>query len=425
MSEPTRLQVPLYSPLACLACIQPALPLCQPTLEYPSEHTVLCDRVFHSTQHPSQMSMSFSLDISQPLPKRYNLGPMCSLQMQGSPAGPVNGTVQPIQWFLVLKMPALGTFLRLHSPRAITLALQILDIVSICHCSTFASHLIRYSHLSFPALKPTYQPHPHHPVPTTSSKPPPSSILLFPHRPPSIAFDAVYLGHNPPSIQHHIQVSPQVPNNLGLPYPSPELPYHPHHRLPAPAPALALAPAQSGQLLLPQSAGLCMHTLCRTYPVLAVAATQTLTSFLSQPSVFGSSHCNSSVSAFYNEVGAYGVPHFEPDSIHWNSPPTSSTRSGLPVTPPDHTTTGDEEQFVDTQASLKAESRLNEGTKDVFQSLKRKRLPVAASFSRPKPRALPVKKVLPKIHGCPTCGKMFDRPSTLLVVSTVLRFSVN
>lgn len=197
-----------------------------------------------------------------------------------------------------------------------------------------------------------------------------------------------------------------------------------------------------------------MHTLRRTSSVPAVAATQALTSFLSRPQVFGSSHCNSSASASYNELEVHRVPTSQPDSIHFNSSPTSS---GLPVTPPDHvlvpqlpssfplqppksprpqyvpvsmlpfspTHTGpafptdDEERFIDTQASPKSKLILNEGTKDVFQSLKRKRLPLAASFSRPKPRTLPVKKVLPKIHGCPTCGKMFDRPSTLLVVSMV------
>ena len=367
--------------------------------------------------------------------------------------------IQPILWSLVLEMPALGAFLRLHWPRAITLALRILDIVRIYHYSSFPGQLtihlnLRSAFHSIIALNSAYQPHPHRPVLTTTSKPPPSSILMFPCRRPSIAFDAGYLGHNVPSIQHDIQVSSQEPTRLSLPYPSPEPPYHPHHRPPAQAPRL-----------LPQSAGLCMHTVCRTCPVPAVAATQTLTSFLSQPPVFRSSHCNSSVSASYNDTEAYGVPHFEPDSTHWNSPPTPPTRSGLPVTPPDHATaaqlppsfhpqppksprplyvptsmlqpfsptrtgptfsTGSEEQFTDTQASLKSNKlSLSEGAKDVFQSLKRKRLPVAASFSRPKPRALPVKKVLPKIHGCPTCGKMFDRPSTLLVVSMVPRFSIN
>ena len=202
-----------------------------------------------------------------------------------------------------------------------------------------------------------------------------------------------------------------------------------------------------------------MHTLRRTSSVPAVAATQTLTSSLSRPQAFGSSHCNTSASASFNNMEVYRVPSSEPDSIHWNPSPTSS---GLPVTPPDHVLapqlpsslplqppksprpqyvpasmlpfslthtgpafpTGNEEQFIDTQASLKAKLILNEGTKDVFQSLKRKRLPLAASFSRPKPRTLPVKKVLPKIHGCPTCGKMFDRPSTLLVVSTVPQLSL-
>lgn len=101
-------------------------------------------------------------------------------------------------------------------------------------------------------------------------------------------------------------------------------------------------------------------------------------------------------------------------------PPFSPTPTGPTFS------TGSDDQFLDTQASLRSNKvSLNEGTKDVFQSLKRKRLPVAASFSRPKPRALPVKKVLPKIHGCPTCGKMFDRPSTLLVVRIVPRFSRN
>ena len=146
------------------------------------------------------------------------------------------------------------------------------------------------------------------------------------------------------------------------------------------------------------------------------------------------------------------VPSSEPDSTNWSSPPTSS---GLPVTPPDHTvapqlpclfqlqppkspqpyyipetmlsfspirtgpafSTGNEDRFTSMQHPLKSKLNLNEGSKDVFQSLKRKRLPVAAAFSRPRPRTLPVKKVLPKIHGCRTCGKMFDRPSTLLVVS--------
>src|SRR5258706_6099810 len=99
--------------------------------------------------------------------------------------------VQPILWSLVLKMPALGTFLRLHSPRAITLALRILDIVSVCHHNTFVCQLTislslrSASHCiiaSFPALNPAYRPHPHHPVlaattttttTTSPSKPPP------------------------------------------------------------------------------------------------------------------------------------------------------------------------------------------------------------------------------------------------------------
>jgi hypothetical protein len=88
-----------------------------------------------------------------------------------------------------------------------------------------------------------------------------------------------------------------------------------------------------------------------------------------------------------------------------------------PIRPGPAFSTGNEDRFTDVQDPLKSKLSLNEGTKDVFQSLKRKRLPVAASFSRPRPRTLPVKKVLPKIHGCRTCGKMFDRPSTLLVVS--------
>ncbi len=74
----------------------PTLPLRQPSLDGPSEHTVLCDSdgVFDSNQHPSQLSKSsFSGDISQSLPERYNPGPIgrCSLQMQVSPAGSVNG----------------------------------------------------------------------------------------------------------------------------------------------------------------------------------------------------------------------------------------------------------------------------------------------------------------------------------------------
>jgi hypothetical protein len=344
-------------------------------------------------------------------------------------------------------------FLRLHPPRAITLALQIVDIVSafllLCHYFTFANQLtISLRPLcSFPALNPAYRPHPHHPVSTPSPMRPPSSssIPMSPCRRPSIVFSAGYRGHDPPSMQHDIQLSPQVPTRLSLPYPSPDLPHHSYPRPPVQARSI------------PHSAGLCMHRLCRTSSVPAVPATQTVTAFLSRPLIFDSSHCSSSAS--YNETEAYRVPSFEPDSIHWNSPPTSS---GLPVTPTDHTVapqlpsssqrqppnspppryvpasvltfsatragpafpTGNEERFTDAQALLKSKLNLSEGTKDVFQSLKRKRLPVAASFSRPKPRILPVKKVLPKIHGCSTCGKLFDRPSTLLVVSMVPHLAV-
>ena len=360
----------------------------------------------------------------------------------------------PILRVWVLQKPALGTFLRLHSPRPITLVLRILGMVSVSCFHVIAVPLqisspsisaLPFTALiaSFPALNPTYRPHQHHPVSTPSSIRPPPSILMFSSRRPSVAVavDAAYRGYNPPSIQHDIQLPPQLPTGLGSPYSSLEQPYRAHHGPP---------PAQARPL--PQSARLCMHRLCQVSPVPAVPATQAFTSFLSRPPVFGSSHCNSSAS--YHEMEVYSVPSSEPDSMQWYSPPTSS---GLPVTPPDHTvapqlpclsqlqppkspqplyvpasmlpfspthttpalSTGHEEQFTNLQAPLKSKLTSNERTKDVFQSLKRKRLPLAASFSRPKPRTLPVKKVLPKIHGCPTCGKMFDRPSTLLVVSIV------
>ena len=242
-------------------------------------------------------------------------------------------------------------------------------------------------------------------------------------------------------MQHDMQIASQVPTGLSRPCPSSELPYHAHHGPPAQA------------RVLPASTGLCMHKLYQTSPVPAVSTVRALAAFQSRPPVYDSLHCNSKAS--YNETELYRLPPFELDSIHWNSPPTSS---GLPMTPPDHTTapqlpyssqlrppksptpyyvpasvphfspaltgpafpTGKDKQPADTQALRKSKTSLNEGTKDVFQSLKRKRLPVAATFSRPKPRTLPVKKVLPKIHGCQTCGKMFDRPSTLLVVSVTL-----
>ena len=258
---------------------------------------------------------------------------------------------------------------------------------------------------------------------------------MLPFRRPSIPFNTGYRGYNSPSMQHDMQISSQVPTGLSRPYPSPELPYHGHHGPPAHARGVR-----------PPSTGLCMHRICQTSPVPAVSA---LASFQSRPLVYSNS------SASQNETEIYRRPSFELDSIHCNSPLTSS---GLPTTPPDHTTapqlpyssqrqslksptphyvpasmlhfspaltgpafpTGRDEQLADTQAPLKPKTSLSEGTKDVFQSLKRKRLPVAATFSRPKPRTLPVKKVLPKIHGCRTCGKMFDRPSTLLVVSVML-----
>jgi len=321
----------------------------------------------------------------------------------------------------------------------------MLDIVSISyfHLISFTDQLTAFlrflpsRHIT--ALNSAYQPHPHHPASTTSPTMPP-----FPHS--SIPFDPGYRAYDPPSIQHDIQLPSQVP------YPSSDLPYHPHRGPPA------------HPQVLPPSAGLSMHKLCQASPVPAVPHMRTWASFQARLPIIDALHCSSS--APYNETELYRLPSFEPESIHWNSPPTSS---GLPLTPSDDNTvapqlpqlpyfsqlplsksppqqpyvvpvsvlpfspahthnvnvngpafpTGKLEPLLaDTQAA--SQSSLNQGTKDVFQSLKRKRLPVAASFSRPKPRMLPVKKVLPKIHGCQTCGKMFDRPSTLLVVSVMM-----
>jgi hypothetical protein len=235
---------------------------------------------------------------------------------------------------------------------------------------------------------------------------------MLPFRSLSIPFNAGYHRNDPPetSLQHDVQLSPHVSTGFSIPYPS-HKPSYPAH------PGLTQAP------LLPQSAAfsISMRKHRRTPPVPA------------------------------SETEVYRVPSSEYGSIHRIPPPT---RSGLPVTPPDHVSApqlpyssqpqlpnSPRLQYVpvhmlplspahagptfpaDTQAPLKSKTSPNGGTKDVFQSLKKKRLPVAASFSRPKPRAFPVKKVLPKIHGCPTCGKMFDRPSTLLVVG--IRFPCN
>ena len=260
-------------------------------------------------------------------------------------------------------------------------------------------------------------------------------MLPFPFPCPSIPFDPRYHPHDPSSLQHghNIRLPPQVPTRLGFPSPSPELSYQAHLGPPAQAP------------LHPPSASYSMRKLHQVSSLSTVPAITTLPAFEPRPPAYDSLHSNSS--ACCNETEVWGDPS---DSIHWNSPPTSS---GLPVTPPNHIFApqlpyssqtqppnsprhhyvpmpmlspafvapafpiGNAVRRADTQTPPESKTNLNEGTKDVFQSLKRKRLPVAASFSRPKPRSLPVKKMLPKIHGCSTCGKMFDRPSTLLVVS--------
>lgn len=68
----------------------PTLPLRQPSLESPEDHTVLRDRDSH--HHPSHFSISLSPHIAQPFPERYNPGPIgrCSLPIQRSPARSVN-----------------------------------------------------------------------------------------------------------------------------------------------------------------------------------------------------------------------------------------------------------------------------------------------------------------------------------------------
>ena len=281
----------------------------------------------------------------------------------------------------------------------------------------------------FLAPNAAYRLHPHPPMNCISPIRPLSSVPMLPFRPPNIPFDPAYPAYDPPSIQHDMQLPSQVHTGLTRSYPSSELLHHGHHGPPA-------------QVVGP-STGVCAHKLCQTCPVPAASAVRALASFQSRPlpPVYGSLPSNSSAS--YNETETSRLPSFELDSIHWNSPPTSSD---LPMTPPDHTTapqlpySSHQRQSLNSPAPPyvpasalhfspaltalalptakpdKPKTSLNDGTKDVFQSLKRKRLPVAATFSRPKPRTLPVKKVLPKIHGCQTCGKMFDRPSTLLVV---------
>jgi hypothetical protein len=348
----------------------------------------------------------------------------------------------------VLKKPAFSTFPRLlHSPRTITLAVPILDIVSGSRFHVISVPL----QISSPSISaPPFTARSHH----------------FQHstRPTDFTHTTQCLRLLPLNLLHPFQCfRPSVPASPSML----DIVDKTHHLSNMTSGSLHKYRPSLASLILPLNHLITfitdhqhkhkrdfflnlpdcvrMDRFCRISPVPAVPGTQTLTSFLSRPPVF-----NSSVS--YHEMEVCRVPSSEPDSIQWNSPPTSS---GLPVTPPDHTaapqlpclsqrqppkspqphyvsasmlpfspirpgpafSTGNEDRFTDVQDPLKSKLSLNEGTKDVFQSLKRKRLPVAASFSRPRPRTLPVKKVLPKIHGCRTCGKMFDRPSTLLVVS--------